>query len=396
MADAHGYLVVWALFAFVVLAGVATVVLRTSAVERRSAKADVEWNESFWAAEAGMQQVLAWATDTLVRTLVTGDSLDLGWRSTGGSASYRAFMHRVDNNTGQRFYALRVIGRGSGLFRSQTQLLLHLTEDDPILNVPGALTLINGGAADSLRLDFNGNSFLNRGSDTAMPSAGLPGAIPPGCSAAPTTENKSGISLSSPSSDAETNSSLSGQQRDNVQGLSPGSTTNQYTNVASFEYNNGPGRPYDVSGAELQAMVNGLLPVATNLPPGNHTANLGTPANPGLWNAGNGGSFQLHGSGVGYGVLIVTGDLTMTGSYRWEGIILVVGNGRFDLTGPGSTVHGAVYVANTKGGRTELTQHGNGTIIYSSQAICRAQRRLWGTGVLRLVPVEGRAWSQRF
>ncbi len=396
-AGQGGYLVVWALFAFVVMGGIATVALRTASVERRSAKAEVEWGESFRAAEAGMEQVLSWATDTLVAALNPGDTADLGWRTLNGSTAYRAVITRADNGDGQRLFALNVMGRGDGFFMGRTGVGLHLTGNGGALNVPGALTVIDGGnGPDSMSINFTGNSFLLQGRDTSPPSASNPANIPPGCSTIPTIENKAGASLSSAASAGETGSELSGNQHNNVKGLLPGDVTNQYAGLDSYEYNNGPGQKYHVTESELDALVNQLLPQATVLPPGNWNADLGSPTAPGMWNAGSSGNFKLHGTGRGYGILIVTGDLEIAGSYQWEGLILVVGHGDLNLTGPGATVHGAVYVSNTQGDRTDVKISGNGTVIYSSQALCRTQQQLWGTGAIRLVPLDTRAWSQMF
>jgi hypothetical protein len=48
------------------------------------------------------------------------------------------------------------------------------------------------------------------------------------------------------------------------------------------------------------------------------------------------GNLSLGGSTNGYGILVVTGKLTMSGNFAWHGSILVVGNGEADFGGGGN------------------------------------------------------------
>ena len=71
--------------------------------------------------------------------------------------------------------------------------------------------------------------------------------------------------------------------------------------------------------------------------------NLGTTSNP-VINVVNG---DLTVSGSGAGVLLVTGTLTMHGSFTWNGLILAIGEGSIVKDGGGSaTVDGATFMAN--------------------------------------------------
>ena len=54
---------------------------------------------------------------------------------------------------------------------------------------------------------------------------------------------------------------------------------------------------------------------------------------------------------AGYGILVVTGTLTISGDYWWNGVILVIGAGASVMNGGGhGQINGTVYVANTSGG----------------------------------------------
>jgi hypothetical protein len=55
------------------------------------------------------------------------------------------------------------------------------------------------------------------------------------------------------------------------------------------------------------------------------------------------------GSGTGFGVLLVRGNLVLTGSFRWNGLILVIGQGSITWTGTGSgIVSGGMFVMRTR------------------------------------------------
>ena len=78
---------------------------------------------------------------------------------------------------------------------------------------------------------------------------------------------------------------------------------------------------------------------------------------PALMNSGNpltvvvNGDLSLSGF-TGYGILVVTGNLTYTGDSGWRGIILAIGNGVITETGSatGGEFDGAVFAANITGG----------------------------------------------
>jgi hypothetical protein len=124
--DEGGYVLIWALFSFVLLGGMAAAALKSTGSERRLAKASAEWNVSFYAAEVGLQQALGIATDTLVGALVPGDSVDLGWQSIDGSTDYRAVVYRIDNGP-HMLYQIRSTGRYDRLFAGQTAVTQTMT-----------------------------------------------------------------------------------------------------------------------------------------------------------------------------------------------------------------------------------------------------------------------------
>lgn len=50
-------------------------------------------------------------------------------------------------------------------------------------------------------------------------------------------------------------------------------------------------------------------------------------------------------SGVGYGILLVTGNLTLNSNVTWNGLLLVIGTGQVDVTAGSGQINGAVVVA---------------------------------------------------
>lgn len=249
--------------------------------------------------------------------------------------------------------------RSVGTYRNATRTVRILADlsSAEVLDPPGTITLVDGSGADGAT--FNGNAFLITGNDTAAPtSAGACGTL---------GASKYGISVNSVASYAAVAAAVADNQEDNVTGSGePGN--------GSYA-NNG-----NITATELQRLATSLLPLATAIPggPNSNSYGCGAPtegpppcSGPGLFKATS--DIKLDGSGMGYGVLIVTANFEMAGNYKWEGLIIVVGTGTAAITGADSKIYGSLLVANTQGGTTNLTMQGNGGAYYSSQAICRVK-----------------------
>jgi hypothetical protein len=104
-----------------------------------------------------------------------------------------------------------------------------------------------------------------------------------------------------------------------------------------------------MTASDLNSFVSAVTSVATNVYGSNPgSINLGTAANPPI-NVVN-GNYTM-GPTTGYGILVVTGTLTISGNYNWNGLILVIGAGASVMNGGGNgQVNGSVFVANTAGG----------------------------------------------
>jgi len=93
-------------------------------------------------------------------------------------------------------------------------------------------------------------------------------------------------------------------------------------------------------------------------------------------------------AGHGQGILLVDGNLVISGGYRFFGLVLV--NGTFDAgsTGVGSTVWGGVAAGRIAGEARPLT----GIAVMYSKCMVSHALRTSGT----LVPLRSRAWKQLF
>ena len=118
----------------------------------------------------------------------------------------------------------------------------------------------------------------------------------------------------------------------------------------------------NLTAAQLNQFVGQVASVATNVygtsstPVNNPSINLGTAANTTITVVN--GNYSM-GPSTGYGILVVTGTLTFSGNYAWNGLILVIGNGASVMSGGGNgQVVGAVYVANTAGNTFRLARRG--------------------------------------
>lgn len=101
----------------------------------------------------------------------------------------------------------------------------------------------------------------------------------------------------------------------------------------------------------IERMVDTIVANATSLfsPAWNGAASLG--------NVGTAGDYRIVvvngdcelGSGTGYGILLVRGDLRLSGNFQWNGLVLVIGQGAVAWSGAGSgLIAGGVFVARTR------------------------------------------------
>jgi hypothetical protein len=98
------------------------------------------------------------------------------------------------------------------------------------------------------------------------------------------------------------------------------------------------------------------------------------------------GNLRISG-GRGQGILLVRGDLDLSGGMEFYGPVIVLGN--LTSTGTGGHVYGGVMASNADLDPTVIT--GNSVVNYSA---CSVQRALLGAAVAR--PFALRSWSQLY
>ena len=100
----------------------------------------------------------------------------------------------------------------------------------------------------------------------------------------------------------------------------------------------------------------------------------------------DGPSLTIQSGGIGQGVLLVDGDLTLSGGYTFYGIIII--QGAFNTSGTGNKVAGAVMASNAD--LVETGGVGASEVQYSSCAIQRAL--LNNASLSRARPLSERSW----
>jgi hypothetical protein len=266
---------------------------------------------------------------------------------------------------------LTATGTFNGVTRQIQQVVTHLD-----LNISGGVNLPGVGSNTS----FSGNSFTVSGRDTNLDDTA--GACAPVW----------GIGVADAATESRVQSSLSQQQKDNVTGKPQSGGPGLGDNTIAPDLSLTPAqiakfvntvKPY--ADMSLQASGSNRLQY-TNI--GNTCgANLGDPncwgtrSNPKIvYMKGSldpGQAFyalSLSGTSTGAGILIIEdGDLSVTGNFRWEGIILITGQyvGLRYGGGGNQTIYGGVVVNETANVNTEVEVDaaGNPKVLYSCQAL---------------------------
>ena len=253
----------------------------------------------------------------------------------GGSGARAAASVGAAGNSMGAVYLLTALAVTPSGSRAMTQMEIGVNYTSYTFGLGGALTLI--GPNPTFGTPHSQN-FQMIGTDcpTCAP-------VPSGCStAAEPTKDAIGI-------DDPTNATNPSAVQTVISDLAK---PNNYigANSAPDVVNANLGNP---SAAELNQFVGQVASAATNVygsptaTVNNPSINLGTAANPSI-NVVY-GNYSM-GPSTGYGILVVTGTLTFSGNYSWNGLILVIGSGASIMSGGGNgQIVGAVYVANTSG-----------------------------------------------
>ncbi len=276
---------------------------------------------------------------------------------------------------------LTATGTYNGVTRQIQQVVAHAD-----MNIPGGLNLPGLGTNTA----FSGNAFTITGNDTNLNDT------------AGTCASVWGIGVRDVATENVVQSSLTQPQKDNVTGKpqAAGAGTGDNTivpdlsltpaNIAKFVK---AVQPY--ADMTLSASASNRLQyqdIGNTCAADLKDANCwGTSSNPkvvyvkGTVDPGQAFyALSLSGTSMGAGILIIEdGDLSITGNFRWEGVILVTGQYAGLRYGGGGfqTIYGGVIVNETVGANTEVEvdASGNPKVLYSCQALnnVRKMRRLF-------------------
>ena len=155
----EGFALLAILIVMILITVLGTAALNTASDQQMAGRAVRESAKTFYAAQAGLHQIVAdWPTaryDTLMQT--TGDSLMLGPVSVENGSSYTAVLRRVDGYSDPMLYSVVVRGRSPGgsygqkMLRTMLRMSVESTPEGVFfgadLDISGAPT-ITGSCAD--------------------------------------------------------------------------------------------------------------------------------------------------------------------------------------------------------------------------------------------------------
>lgn len=389
LEDRRGFALPAVLLLLMVLSTVTVFFLISSSDQQRAGRAMKESAHSFYAADAGVNVVLAQWDSLQYDTLVAapGDSVDLGWVTLDGGATYRAKIYRVDASQGTPFYSLAVTGVGPPPFGGQRTIYVELYGVDVCCSSP---VMGGGDPGADLKLDelslggvtVNGNDSIPSGWDALCTN---PLVDQPGIMWADTvllTIEPTSVVLGDPEFVEDTTITTASLfdwgsvDYDDLAAMAdivfPDGTTLAGTDIGPVE---APPGTCKVSGVGSQ--LNWGDPLNPTSPCGSYFPIIHIP-----------GTFRIElGPGYGQGILLVDGQLTIENSFDFYGIIMTgVKDPLRARLEDSVTVHGAII------SNDELRIESGARLQYSSCAIKRVLERAGIKGEVK--PLPKRSWRQ--
>jgi len=374
LQDRRGMALPLALFALVITSAMMMGVFYVGRLEQRMGGGSVRKLQAFEAAEAGAARVLNNWTAGNYNNMAVGASSTIALDSTGlgGGTSYTASVYKMSNTK----YLIQSNGQlrlGGGRVAARQRVVRLVGLNLPNINMRAAVST-RGGIQVSGSSQISGVDHIPTGWGGVCPAAG---------------PAQAGIRDSSGSISAS--GACSGYSC--VTG-SPQVATDPTLNTAAFTVFG------DLTFADLAAMANitttggtwnGLAPAvsggacntAVNTNWGDPLNIAGACANyfPIIYSSGN---IRLTG-GYGQGILLVNGDLDLSGGVQFFGPVIVMGEVR--STGTGGHITGGVMSRDAN--LTISTFTGNSVVDFSACAVDRALR-----GSARAKPLSSRGWAQ--
>lgn len=376
--DRRGIALPIALFALVIIAALLAGAFYMGRMEQHHGDNAVARAQASEAAEAGLAATVAAWNPTVFNAMANASEITLSTVTVGGTNTYTPTLRRINQST----FLVRSEGRhlsrtGAVITRQQLGRLVRLTIPD--LDMNSAVTTRVG-------ISIGGSSEVS-GNDSVP--ASIAGVCPPPGATAPGVRDSSG--------NVNTFGSCSGATC--ITGA-PQILTDPTVTSGSFNQFG------DVSFAELAALANknltaggtynGIGPTYNTGPPLSckitDIRNWGDPSSP------TGACFSyfpiiyspgdLHiTGGQGQGILLVAGDLDISGGFEFYGPVIVLGS--VSSTGTGGHIVGGLMAQNALLNTSVIT--GNSAVTFSRCAINRA---LQASSTAR--SLASRSWSQLY
>ncbi len=368
--DGNGFALPAALLAMVVIGAIVTGGFYAASQEDRVSQSVVGSRDAFYIAEQGIERVVGQWTLLDFPTGARWDSAGLEETVERGSrtiGTYEVTTTKLDSLT----YFISSTGRTQNHGHVSAVRRLGQVVRASLWNVPmGAALYVNGG------LTVTGNAYIQGNDSNGGECNG--GAA-----------NVAGV-VSSDTSQVDIN------MTDHVIGDPPVQEDTTMTTTSLLEF--GEDHDFDSLAQQAEKRYVGETPPTSPLPVSESgVCSTGVKDN---WGDPTGSSacsdyypmVYIEGdahfsNGRGQGVLLVNGDLQMTGNFEYDGIVIVKGS--ISSTGNGNHIDGVVLVNNGAvdlGSDASFTA-GSSVLQYSS---CSAQNARYGH--VRMQPIATRSW----
>ena len=364
------------LFTLVILGVIIAGTFYIARLELKTGDNTVGGTQAAAVAEAGVDSLLAnWSPSTYNNMAVATEITLPTVTTLGGNSSFSATLRRLNGT----IFMVRADGRQNypgGALQGRRQVSRLVRLDIPSIAMNAAITTRTG-------LTVSGSSDVS-GIDS-IPSS-MSGICPPAGPTVPGIRDSSGnVSTSGACSGA---SCIVGSPQILTD---PTVTSNTFSQFGSTSFAQLAARAnFTVSGT-----INSIAPAVTGSPSVCNyaiTTNWGAPLAP-LSPCGSyfpiiyaPGNVRLTG-GAGQGILLVNGDLDVSGGVEFYGPVIVLGTIR--STGTGGHIYGGVMSSNANLGTVLVS--GNSVVNYSSCTIARALQ-----GVSLATPLGERSWAQLY
>lgn len=395
LSSERGVAMVLALFALITLGALVSAAVLVTRLDRSTAHNTVYAAEAQSAAEAGLTSLAAAWTPSLAMTIPIWDGTPFtewggGTQALGGNP----LVVHVDSvrRLNRQLFLIRSIGRrldaaGGVLAELEVGQLVRTVQ--PTVGVNAALTVIDP-------LSLSGDAFLVSGINTIPPlwSPAECDPLEPGG-----VDDLVGIRSANATGvqPADIDNVFGFPSRDAA--FDPSITSATFTNFLDFTYLSLAAQP-GVKTLAGGGLITGVGPVVDALGHCDQTAalNFGEP-----WRNPPAGAAVLacvdyrpvvHGIGLttqfapgtrGQGILLIDGNLDLTGGFEWVGLVIV--RGRIRISGSGNSLYGAVLA-----GGGNLTTAASGADVDLRYSACAIERALGGATQVR--PLGQRSWFQ--